>query len=99
MYYVFPQIEDISNSTTYNLTIDVSEVPPYTHTIQFTIDVNIDTHMPTTAAASVDGIDMTIVIAVIVLGAVVIIALVVLIVVCWRKRKAGLAADKRGIFF
>ena len=77
----------------YNLNVYVPKVPPFNHSIPFTININVPmlTTRPPIALTSVGeesgGLDMTIIIVVVVvLSIVVIIASIILGVICWRRR-------------
>ena len=76
----------------YSLNVYVPEVPPFNHSIPFTININVP--IPTTTTPPVvstsDGeigdLDTTIIIVVVVLLIVIIIGLIIMGVMCWRRR-------------
>ena len=75
----------------YHLNTYVPEVPPFNHSIPFTININVPIPSTTppvvsTSDGEIGDLDTTIIIVVVVLLIVIIIGLIILGVMCWRRR-------------
>ena len=93
------QVTNVSSSSVYNLTVHVPEVPPFNHTISFTVNINVPTTITSVFSSTTvvaDGDVIPIIIAVVVV-VVIITALVVVIIILYRKlqQKQSLASSSR----
>ena len=97
---VLLQATNISSSTQYYLTVHVSEVPPFNHTIPFIVNVITPTTTIATAVAMPCGNVTTIIVIVVVLVTVLTTALIVVTVLLWRLRRkhSSMSLKQQGKF-